>query len=219
MSGWDVARKQARHQEALLEKKIESLRSTDASAGGRNGYDLEAATFASEQKLCSDIDAVFIDLTSSVDTMTSSAKDRSQQQQVRRFREILQENRNEYYRIKQNLMEKRESAALFHEMDSKQSSAANSEVDHLLRERRGLESGLRSADVLLDQADATKAELHAQRSTFEGTSRRLVGSIMNAFPMINSWIAKVKQRKQRDQLVLAAVIAGFVLFTIWWLFH
>ena len=60
MSGWDVARKQARHQEALLEKKIESLRSTNASAGGRNGYDLEAATFASEQKLCSDIDAVFI---------------------------------------------------------------------------------------------------------------------------------------------------------------
>ena len=92
----------------------------------------------------------------------------------------------------------------------------NSDVDHLLRERRGLESGLRSADLLLDKADATKAELISQRSIFENTGKRLMGPILNAFPVLNV-DRKGEKEKQRDQLVLAAVIATLMLFLFWWI--
>ena len=215
---WESARKRARQQERLVERKIEELRAVNSSltvSGG--GYDPEAANYPKEAGLMNEIENLFTSLCACVDDMTNVASgERSKQQQIRRYRQVIQENRTEYQRIARSLKEKRESAALFGDMNS-EFNGKNSEVDHLLRERRGLESGLRSADLLLDQADATKAELLGQRSIFESTGRRLMGPILNAFPVLNTWIEKVKKRKQRDQIVLAAVIETLVLFLLWWI--
>ena len=122
----------------------------------------------------------------------------------------------EYKRIARSLREKRASAELFSDMVN--TSRDNSDTAHLLRERKGLESGLRTADLLLDQADSTKKELENQRNTFQGTGQRLLSGVLSTFPVLGTWIEKVKRRKQRDQLVLAAVIAVLLLFLCWYLF-
>ena len=216
-SSWEEARRRSRKLEKHLEKKIEDLRSLNANLShDSGGYDQESASFPNEMKLVNAIDDAFKDLNQSIVAMEQYAHERSKSQQVNRYRQIIQENNMEYKRIARSLREKRASAELFSDMVN--TSRDNSDTAHLLRERKGLESGLRTADMLLDQADSTKKELENQRNTFQGTGQRLLSGVLSTFPVLGTWIEKVKRRKQRDQLVLAAVIAVLLLFSCWYLF-
>ena len=84
--------------------------------------------------------------------------------------------------------------------------------------RKRPESGLRTADMLLDQADKTKAELESQRNTFQATGATFIERCYQHFSRFGLWIEKVKRRKQREQIILASVIAGLFLFLLWYLF-
>ena len=214
---WDESRRKSRKLERELENKVEELRSFNANFTlDAVSYDQESASYPEETKLISAIDSLFIELGKSIDSMEEFATDRSKAQQVHRFRQIVQENAKDYKRIARSLREKRTSAELFGNAMSK--TRDNSDTEHLLRERKGLESGLRTADMLLDQADKTKAELESQRNTFQATGQRLLSGVINTFPVLGSWIEKVKRRKQREQIILASVIAGLFLFLLWYLF-
>ena len=217
MPSWEEARRRSRQLEKDLERKIEELRSLNANLShDSGGYDQESASFPNEQKIINAIEDLFGVLEQSINDMDKYAMEHSKSQQVNRYRQIIQENHMEYQRIARSLRAKRESAELFSDMLDK--PRENGDTEHLLRERKGLESGLRVADMLLDQADSTKKELENQRNTFEATGQRLLSGVVSIFPVLGSWIEKVKRRKQRDQLILAAVIAILLLFLFWYVF-
>ena len=144
--------------------------------------------------------------------MEGFATDRSKAQQVHRFRQIVQENAKDYKRIARSLREKRTSGAV------RQCNGKTRDNEHreLLRERKGLESGLRTADMLLDQADKTKRTRKPEKHV-SGDRQRLLSGVINTFPVLGSWMKKLSE-KQREQIILASVIAGLFLFLLWYLF-
>lgn len=66
-------------------------------------------------------------------------------------------------------------------------------------------------------AQAVSSGLGQQRAVFEGLGGKLA-ALGAKFPVVNTLMNAIRRRKNRDNLVLAAVVAGCTLFILlyWW---
>ncbi len=85
----------------------------------------------------------------------------------------------------------------------------------LLEEQDSVESSLRMTDLLIGQAVDTKAQLVGQRNVF-GSMRGRLGDLSKRFPAVNLLMRKISSQQNRDNLILAAVIASCMLFTFFY---
>ena len=85
--------------------------------------------------------------------------------------------------------------------------------DSILRERGSLAQSNNVADDLLASAAGAREEMDAQRKITGGMGSKMA-SLADRFPVIGTIINKISRRKQRDMVIIAAVIGVCVTFTI-----
>ena len=135
---------------------------------------------------------------------------------VKRFKEIHVDFTQDYDRRRSALEEKRRR----HELLSSSSGGRGGEGDEsdtaqLLRERTALNSSLSSSRSIISQASEIFTSLQSQRGNL-GRSKDRAAGIGGNIPGINRIVDGIRRRRQRDNMVLGAVIAGCVLFTMWY---
>ncbi|MEW5297260.1 MAG: hypothetical protein WDW36_000483 [Sanguina aurantia] len=87
----------------------------------------------------------------------------------------------------------------------------------LLRERGTIASSTSAVDEILAQAHTVSSNLLDQRRIFGNITDRLL-TLGSRFPVVNGLLNAIRRKKSKDTLVLTAVIAGCVLFTLVYLF-
>ena len=139
---------------------------------------------------------------------------------LQRHREILHDYSYEFKKTKASIKQARESAHLLSNVRNEirtHASQNQSRMDHLLRERNALQQSGHAADEVIDAAAEARQSLLHQRTYLEN-ARSGLGSIGSAvMPAINSIVGTIARKKQRDQLILAAVAATcIILIFFYW---
>ncbi len=90
-------------------------------------------------------------------------------------------------------------------------------MEHLLRERSSIDASLNSTNAILSQASSVRNELRTQGQNLRGISGTM-SVIAGHVPGLNGLIDKIKKKRMQDDRVVSGVVAGCILFTLWYLF-
>lgn len=86
----------------------------------------------------------------------------------------------------------------------------------LLRERGALASSTSAVDDVIGAAQAVAGALHQQRTTFEGIGGKLA-AVGGRFPAVNALLNAVRRKKNKDNVILASVVAVcMLLILLYW---
>lgn len=92
-----------------------------------------------------------------------------------------------------------------------------SQTELLMRERSTVHSSTSAVDDVIGAAQATAAALVSQRGIFGGIASNLSG-VGSRFGVVHDVLAAIKRKRSKDTMVLSAVVAFCVAFTlIYWL--
>eukprot|EP00949_MAST-11_sp_MAST-11-sp1_P003879 g3879.t1 len=211
---WDSARRKARGVEKNLSASLQRLRELTSS---NPEYDIESSTYQGETEVLQSIEKFLYELHDAAEAMATYAGPSAsavRKQQVQRCRSVLHESKTDFLRLRESVLDKRKKHELLRQVDG--DVKENGATDHLLRERRLLESGLQQAATLNAQADSARTSLANQRNSLGGTASRLINVASSALPGAAAWIKRIRARRSRQQLVLASVFAILIMFTMWW---
>ncbi|KAK4058418.1 protein transport protein gos1 [Microbotryomycetes sp. JL221] len=140
---------------------------------------------------------------------------------LERHRDVLQDYKRDYARTKASLREAEQRANLLgsvrEEISAFKSASQSSATDSLLAERGRIDNSHRMTDETLSQAYATRAEFAAQRSGLTGIQSRMSG-VVSQVPALNSVISMINSRRRRDSVIMGSVMAGCILFLLWFMF-
>lgn len=162
-------------------------------------------------------------------SISESGLSTSKLQQLQRHKEVLQEHRRWYQKIKSTIDEERNRQLLLYSVRSdinehkqrktgenhfNRQSNANIDADsYILEEAQRADNTNSIADRLLQQAYATRDELATQQMNLKNMLQKVFGSLQR-MPAINLLISKINTRRKRDTLILATVIASCIFFLI-----
>ncbi|KAF3322423.1 Golgi SNAP receptor complex member 1-2-like isoform X1 [Carex littledalei] len=253
-SNWEYLRRSARKLEGDLDVRLSSYAKLSVfvfSLLSETGFsDKKGSTNDMQWKtLEMEIEILLVKLTEVNEDMSQWASatvvgaTTAVMQRLTRHREILHELTQEFKRTKKNLLSVKEHAELLtsvrndiheHKSPSKIKSERN-----LLRERAAIHGGLTQIDEVIDQAEATRSALTAQRSAFGEIQGKLkllkdkfplilvtLGTDSNAIHqiiphMLSNWIlmsfsnaGAIKRKKSKDDIIVSAVVALCTLFLV-----
>jgi Golgi SNAP receptor complex protein 1 len=141
---------------------------------------------------------------------------------LQRYRAILHDYSNEFRKTRDSLNAARQRAELLLPAASPTGSLASStsspnslrpRSDLLLREKSSLHSSLRMADDIISQAAEARESLLGQSSMFQAMRGRVLG-IRQRFPLLHSVMSRIERQRKKDAIVIAAVIATCICFTV-----
>mmetsp|Transcript_19811 Transcript_19811/g.41356 ORF Transcript_19811/g.41356 Transcript_19811/m.41356 type:complete len:252 (-) Transcript_19811:48-803(-) len=212
---------------SLVTPSSSSSSNVEEGRGTTNTQDIEDDQ--AEKSLENDITQLLRQMSSVIDEMeglirTSSTTTGSSSQSVlvRRLREIMYDYKSDFRKSNDILLQERSRNELFSRasanVDLPSSVAGDDmEMDSLLRERGAINSSLLSSRGILGQASEIISDLRNQRTTMSGASSR-VKSLAGNVPGINEVIDKIRRKKNKDNAIMGCVIAGCVLFCLWYVF-
>jgi hypothetical protein len=90
-----------------------------------------------------------------------------------------------------------------------------SATDKLLRERSSIAGSLKGVNEVIAQAYEAKDTLFSQRGVLGGASQGLLGMVRSV-PTFNKLVGALSKKKERENLIVAALISVLAIFTIWW---
>jgi hypothetical protein len=152
---------------------------------------------------------------------------------LQRYKAILHDYSLEFNKTKETL----NSAKLKREMFLRQGNSAgntNNSVDAsaassptssgirprnepLNREKDKILNSVKMADQVLQQAEKVKSVIYSQGQAFRQIGVKMA-LIAQRFPLVNSLVGRIRLYKNRDSLIIAAVIAALLLFSlIYWM--
>ena len=140
----------------------------------------------------------------------------SQRASTNRYFEIVNDLRNEFETAFRNVKRQLERHELLG--GSGPSSGNDTGMDSLLRERNHISNSLNIAGSVLGQAENIRSDLHYQGRSIRNTGG-LMGQIAGNVPGLNNLIDNIRARRLQDDKVVAATIAGCIVFTLWYVFH
>lgn len=160
---------------------------------------------------CLQREALISQLTRLLDSESTINASALKQTNLSRHREILQEHKHEYGRLRSAIQDARNRANLLPAVRSdiaayRSANPAAAEEEYMLDERRRIESSHGMVDSVLSQAYAINENFGAQRETLASINRRVVGAASQV-PGINSLIGRIGAKKRRDGIILASFIA------------
>lgn len=98
-----------------------------------------------------------------------------------------------------------------------QGGAAGGAAGAALRERGMVQSSSNAVDEVLAQAALVSQNLVDQRRLFDNISDKIL-SVGARFPVVNGILNAIRRKKSKDTMILSAVIACCVLFTLAYIF-
>ena len=175
---------------------------------------------ADEASLSAEIAALLSDLSAVTRSMAEQARSLppggAAALLLKRYREIHADYSSDFKRSCATLLAKRNSHELMAGAANTNDGGGGDEATaHLLREREALSSSVASSASVISQAGEIFGELRAQRAGLT-SSRSRVGQMASNVPGINGIIDGIRRRKQRDNVILGCVLAGCILFTLWY---
>ncbi|KAK8804146.1 hypothetical protein WA171_000239, partial [Blastocystis sp. BT1] len=133
---------------------------------------------------------------------------------VERQRSVLRDFKKDFIRMDNNLQMKLDRVRLLYPGSIHEMTPDETEMQALLKERGAAHNSVIMADEYLNQASETHSQLINQRKRLEISSGRMTGMITR-FPLVNNLMQKVKDKKNRDNIIVASFIAFCICFCIW----
>mmetsp|Transcript_18083 Transcript_18083/g.32786 ORF Transcript_18083/g.32786 Transcript_18083/m.32786 type:complete len:164 (+) Transcript_18083:353-844(+) len=159
-------------------------------------------------------------MTELINTQMAPAAERTGRSQhsllVKRYREILFDCGADYNKTSAAVARRREARELFRGAVSS-SSGGDLGMEQLLRERNAIDNSMKSAAGVLNQASSIRGELRTQGLGLRGVTSKM-SAIAGNIPGLNGLIDKIRKKRLQDDRVVSGVVAGCILFTLWYLF-
>ncbi|CAM9333381.1 unnamed protein product [Scytosiphon promiscuus] len=213
-------RREAHRLEADLEVKTQAYARLSQRMNSDILYDAEDPVDGTqEQLLAGEIDQLLSGLGECNERMgvqVAKGGRKADSAMLQRYREILFDFSTEFKKTSAALQRKRETTELFKSSRPDRGGAGQGDLEqeHLLREQNAIHSSLQSATGVLGQAAEARESLRHQRATL-GAASSTLSSMQNRFPAINRVVEAIQKKKAKDRLIIAAVIAGCILFSLW----
>eukprot|EP00798_Chlamydomonas_sp_ICE-L_P020094 gene20094-26812_t len=218
---WEELRKEARKLEGELDVKMAAF--NKLCSGFEAAYKIKADNSGLgadqlAQTKSSEIEDLLQRLSDVNDEMggTIGGSTDARSHTLARHRDILQEFSQEYRRLSSTLGAARDRVQLLSggsETAHVTLQMPGSSTGALLRERATVQSSTNAVDEVISQATSVSSSLIEQRRVFDNVGDKIL-SIGARFPVVNGLLNAIRRKKSKDTLVLSAVIAGCVIFTL-----
>lgn len=136
----------------------------------------------------------------------------SNKAQIQRLREILFDYKSEFHNAQSKQTENRERALLLQEVNRPNGEESTAE-ELLLQEKYSLANSQKNTDAILGQAQNVSEALRNQRGTITNATSRLV-SIGKSVPGVETLMNRIRNKRTRDNTILAIVIALCLSFIL-----
>lgn len=146
---------------------------------------------------------------------------------VKRYREILFDCTADFKKMSAAVSRRREAQELFNGADRSITNTTDEEnntangmdpaMEQLLRERNAIGNSLKSATSVLGQASEIHSELRSQGNSLRNVSGTIT-SVVGNIPGLNHLMDAITKRKNRDDRIISYVVAGCILFILWYIF-
>ena len=181
-----------------------------------DGVDAQAGVLESLLQRLTDVNAAMAGAVSG-----GSAGGEARSYTLARHRDVLGEFANEFKRVRDAVSTSRDRDALLGRRQTTGGGADglsdSSQTELLIRERSTVHSSTSAVDDVIGVAQATAAALTSQRGVFGGVASALSG-VGSRFGVMRDVLAAIKRKRSKDTMVLSAVVAFCVAFTlIYWL--
>lgn len=213
---WSDVRRSARKVEGQLDTKLNQY--LKAAGELQPHADVEGGAGPMAAGLERDIERLLSQLGETTDEMcklAASVPDRLETYQ--RYQGVFHQFTSEFRRTRQRIESNRKRSLLLGSGPSDAGGGAGSgrlrPQEALGKESEGLLSSLGLTDQLINSARSNLSRLRTQRGMFSSMSDRLVG-LANQFPVARDFMRKITNKRNRDNLILAAVIACLMFFTV-----
>jgi len=212
MRSWDTLRHEVRILEQKVEERLGGLSKLFHSLSeGSNG----GQTAVLLQKPTEEIETLLGQLSASVDTMQSFVGSSPSFVHVHRSHvDVLLEYRREYKRIQTKIRAFQERNELFQGSRVRAGTSEDTALDVGMRsEIKSIDSATNAADATLATGWSIQEDLQRQRALFDnmmGSIDQMRGSV----PTIGSLIESIKRKRKRDVIVISAVVAVCLTFTL-----
>jgi Golgi SNAP receptor complex protein 1 len=175
-----------------------------------------------ESALSKEIHRTMSTMTELINTKMAPCAERTGRSQhsllVKRYREILFDCGADFKKTSAGVARRREAMELFRgSNDNKGENGTDPAMEQLLRERNAIDNSMKSASSVLNQASSVRSELRSQGASLRGVGGTMA-SIAGNIPGVNNLIERIRQKRMRDDKVVGGVVAGCILFTLWYLF-
>ena len=214
---------QARKIEGDLDTKIAAFGKLCSAfeygyAAGESGLSTDQALVQKSAEIESLINELTV-VNDKISTCIGSNGSNSRAHVLARHRDILHDFTQEYKRLSNIAGAARDRADLLGSSmkgGSASNAGTNSTTGLLLRERSTLDRSSSAIDTVVAQAYGVASHLGQQRQLFDALDSKLT-SLGAKFPVVNSILNAVRRRKNRENVILASVMAVCVLLIlIYW---
>lgn len=137
---------------------------------------------------------------------------------VKRYREIVYDCTNDFKKTNRAILKKREQNDLFRGAASVRKEGEEGEDEAtaaLLRERNAIGNSLQSASSIIGQASDIRSELRNQGTALKNVGNKVL-VMASRVPGLNGLIEGIRRKRGKDDNIVSAVIAGCILFTLWY---
>lgn len=181
------------------------------------GVDAQAAVLESLLQKLTDVNTA---MTGAVNGGSAGGEARSYT--LARHKDILGEFTSEFKRVGDSISTSRDRDLLLGGRSRSDSSGMGNsdgtQADMLLRERSTVHSSTSAVDDVIGAAQATAAALVSQRGLFSNVASNLSNGIGNRFGVMQNLLVAIKRKKNKDTMILSAVIGLCTAFTlIYWM--
>ncbi len=216
-----LLRKEARKLESEIDSKLATYAKYDKGLsyvqpnGPGSESVLGSAVQAAEiEDLLSKLDRT------NVEMVSSAAGSDSRKHTIARHRDILQEYKQEFKRLKSihSSMQDRAELLRDHDVESQTLLPLSTNSSAILRERANIGSVDNALDDVIGQAQSVASSLMQQRRMFDGINSKL--NVLGArFPVVNSLLTSIRRRKAKDTIVMSLVVAFCLVVMIMYMFR
>lgn len=212
---WESLRADARAHDAEIESKLSKLSLLAQEVANNPASAPQFEALADElDRLSRKLHAVVMSMSDIVDGLPRNSETQSLARHTQRFEDLVGEKNQALRRLRTETQKRRERAELLSKVHTEINVFnESSELRSLSSENESLRHTQRKTREILEQAELSRQRLQTQRAMFMGISEKVV-SIVEKVPMIGGILRKIDQKRRRDVLILAAIIAICVLLTL-----
>ncbi|KAK8818361.1 hypothetical protein WA556_006181, partial [Blastocystis sp. ATCC 50177/Nand II] len=147
-------------------------------------------------------------------TISETANDSTASMIVKRQKSVYRDFYREFNRQHENMQVKLERMSLLRQSAIRSITKEESEMQQLLKERASARSSLQMADRFIEQAAESHSNLLEQGRRLEAGKGRIL-SVSSRFPLANDLLNRIADRRNRENVIVAVVIACCIIFCIW----
>lgn len=221
-----ASKKEARDLEQSLSYALnEYLKSNVYRPGyGQDGDDLESQSRNNTKQLEQEVSSLLDRVSHHIERMESMGSAANQsvawKAQISRLRDVLNSSTAEFRKTREKIKHREESQELLRNAKAELGGVGlgeQNEEDRLYeQEREGIHSSMRMMDESIGKALALQDTLRLQSNRLRRATAGL-SNMAESIPGINQLIKAAGRKKTRDNMIVAAFVAMFVCFTLWWM--